>query len=179
MVELKIGDKVSFLDDDNEGVIVNIINKNKIQVEDKYGFLSDINPEKLVLVHDDFYNKTFDEIEQIKKEKIIPDKKKIIHDTKIEIPEIDLHIHNILENTTNMTNYDIVLFQINFAEKKMIAFHKKGYKKIIFIHGKGQGVLKNEIISFFQKKYNAMYQDASYSKYGLGGATLIYIKDIN
>ena len=48
--------------------------------------------------------------------------------------------------------------------------------KIVFIHGKGDGILKNEIIKAFKKDYKKMdFQDASFQEYGYG-ATMVIIK---
>ena len=48
--------------------------------------------------------------------------------------------------------------------------------KIVFIHGKGNGVLRQEIIKTLKYKYKScLYQDASFREYGFG-ATLVTIK---
>ena len=52
---------------------------------------------------------------------------------------------------------------------------KKG-KKIIFIHGKGEGVLRNAIVNELHYRYKRYsYQDASFQEYGYG-ATQVTIK---
>lgn len=49
-------------------------------------------------------------------------------------------------------------------------------QKIVFIHGKGEGVLRNAIINEIKSKYkNCSYQDASFREYGFG-ATLVTIR---
>ena len=53
--------------------------------------------------------------------------------------------------------------------------NKKG-QKIVFIHGKGNGILKNSILTELKTKYkNYYYQDASFREYGFG-ATMVTIK---
>lgn len=48
-------------------------------------------------------------------------------------------------------------------------------KKIVFIHGKGEGVLRNAIINELRSKYKSYtYQDASFREYGFG-ATMVTI----
>ena len=44
---------------------------------------------------------------------------------------------------------------------------------MVFIHGKGEGVLKLEL-EFLFKNYNVKWYEASFKKYGLG-ATEVYI----
>jgi len=47
-------------------------------------------------------------------------------------------------------------------------------RKIVFIHGVGNGVLKNEIRKQLERKYKVYYQDASFREYGYG-ATMVII----
>jgi len=56
--------------------------------------------------------------------------------------------------------------------KKAIA---ERVKKIVFIHGKGDGVLKTEIRQELKTNYKKyQFQDASFQQYGFG-ATMVYI----
>ncbi|HCF81364.1 MAG TPA: DUF2027 domain-containing protein, partial [Porphyromonadaceae bacterium] len=48
--------------------------------------------------------------------------------------------------------------------------------KIVFIHGKGDGVLKNTLLKEIKNKYKSCYyQDASFREYGFG-ATMVTIR---
>ena len=48
------------------------------------------------------------------------------------------------------------------------------HKKIVFIHGVGNGVLKNEIRKALEKKYKwHTFQDASFKEYGYGATMVI------
>jgi dsDNA-specific endonuclease/ATPase MutS2 len=51
-----------------------------------------------------------------------------------------------------------------------------GTRRIVFIHGVGNGRLKHEILKTLNRKYPKLrYQDASFKKYGYG-ATLVMLK---
>jgi DNA-nicking Smr family endonuclease len=92
------------------------------------------------------------------------------------IIEKDLHINELLDTTTGMSAADIIDYQLSKFHET-IAQHKnnKG-QRIVFIHGKGNGVLRNEIIKQLKTKYSTFtYQDASFREYGFG-ATMITIK---
>ena len=82
-----------------------------------------------------------------------------------------------MSNTKGLTNYDIVQYQLKYLEKEIIKYYKKGIKKIVIIHGKGEGVLRKEVYSYI-KKYDIDIEDASFEKYGVRGATSIYIRNI-
>lgn len=89
---------------------------------------------------------------------------------------IDLHAEQILDTTAGMNAGDILEYQLkNFRDTiKQYAGHKG--QKLIFIHGKGAGVLRRAIINELTYKYkNYTYQDASFQEYGYG-ATLVTIK---
>ncbi len=89
--------------------------------------------------------------------------------------EIDLHITELLDDTRGMSAKDMLDYQMQvFKDKLDQAFKDPNVKKVIFIHGKGNGRLRHEIRSFLDRK-KIPYQDASFAKYGFG-ATLVFIK---
>ncbi len=90
-------------------------------------------------------------------------------DKKASPLEVDLHINNLLDSTTGMENKDIIEYQLKvFHEKMNENISNKGFK-IIFIHGKGDGILRAAIIKELKSKYkNCKYQDASFREYGFG-----------
>lgn len=95
---------------------------------------------------------------------------------KNQVVEIDLHAHEVLENTAGLENSDILEYQLKTFRDTMEQFKKKKGQRIVFIHGKGEGVLKNALIKELKKHYkSATYQDASFQEYGFG-ATMITIR---
>lgn len=124
---------------------------------------------------------TPEEIETAMKEKthtsssrprISPVKKQKAND----LLEIDLHITELLDNTNGLEPADILDYQMTkFREILNDNKDNKG-QKIVFIHGKGNGVLKKTILDELKNKYKSYYvQDASFREYGFG-ATMITIK---
>ncbi|MDH8701224.1 hypothetical protein M2138_000563 [Dysgonomonadaceae bacterium PH5-43] len=108
-----------------------------------------------------------------KPRKIIPQAKK---DKKPAIIEIDLHINQLLDTTAGLSNTDMLQYQLSkFRETIEENKNKKG-QKIVFIHGKGEGVLRTAILNELKTKYkNYPTQDASFKEYGFG-ATMVTIK---
>ena len=75
-----------------------------------------------------------------------------------------------------MTNTDILNHQLDVFRKTLQENEKNKGKKIVFIHGKGEGVLRAAVINELRyrfKKYT--YQDASFQEYGYG-ATMVTIR---
>ena len=71
-----------------------------------------------------------------------------------------------------MTKHDKLLLQLSTAKIKIDDAIKNKYSKIIFIHGVGKGVLKNELIKLFDSYSNIEYYDASYMEYGYGATEI-------
>ncbi|MGM9845051.1 MAG: DUF2027 domain-containing protein [Muribaculaceae bacterium] len=89
---------------------------------------------------------------------------------------IDLHIHELLDNTAGLSNADMLNCQIDkFREVMDQNLHNYG-RKIIFIHGKGEGVLRQAITKELNNRYKGHdVQDASFREYGFG-ATQVCIR---
>ncbi|MCD8031920.1 MAG: DUF2027 domain-containing protein [Bacteroides sp.] len=90
--------------------------------------------------------------------------------------EVDLHIDALLDDTTGMNNADMLQYQMDKFREVMEQYQGKREQKIVFIHGKGDGVLRKSILDELRRKYPACrYQDASFREYGYG-ATMVTIK---
>lgn len=94
-----------------------------------------------------------------------------------EIVVVDLHAHEILETTVGMEAVDILHYQLDYFNKIMKEYARKPGQKIVFIHGKGEGVLRAAIINELTYRYKrCKYQDASFQEYGFG-ATMVTIRN--
>ena len=93
-----------------------------------------------------------------------------------ETIEIDLHINELLDTTAGLSNAAMLQCQLDkFHEVLNENKNRKG-QKIVFIHGKGEGVLRKEIEKLLKTQYKTYYfQDASFREYGFG-ATMVTIK---
>ena len=89
---------------------------------------------------------------------------------------VDLHAGELLDTTSGMNSADILNHQLDVFRKTIEQYrHKKG-QRIVFIHGKGEGVLRAAIIHELNYRYKQYpHQDASFREYGYG-ATQITIK---
>lgn len=89
---------------------------------------------------------------------------------------IDLHASELLETTSGLSAADILNHQLDVFRKTMDEYKSKTGTKLIFIHGKGEGVLRHAIIHELNYRYKRCpYQDASFQEYGYG-ATQVTIK---
>lgn len=93
----------------------------------------------------------------------------------LPIVEVDLHIGELVDTPAGMNNADMLNLQLDTVRKTMIQHLRRKGQKIVFIHGKGEGVLRKAVIELLKKDYpKAELQDASFREYGFG-ATLVTI----
>lgn len=89
--------------------------------------------------------------------------------------EVDLHIDELVDTTAGMKNGDMLGLQLDTVRKTMQEHSKRKGQKIVFIHGKGDGVLRKAVRDLLKKEYaKCDIQDASFQEYGFG-ATLVTI----
>ncbi|MCE5178349.1 MAG: DUF2027 domain-containing protein [Porphyromonadaceae bacterium] len=101
---------------------------------------------------------------------------RIVKKEKDQPLEIDLHADALLDTTAGMNNADLLEYQLQKFNEVMTGNLRNKKQKIVFIHGKGDGVLKNAILKELKTKYpTCYYQDASFQEYGYG-ATMVTIK---
>jgi dsDNA-specific endonuclease/ATPase MutS2 len=94
---------------------------------------------------------------------------------KVEKREIDLHINNLIDDVKGLENKDILEIQMEKFHSEMKSAIADNLKRIVFIHGIGNGTLKNEVRKALTNQYSKYeYHDASYKEYGFG-ATLVVI----
>ena len=90
------------------------------------------------------------------------------------VEEVDLHIEAIVEDVGGMSNAEILEVQLARFEMALEGALRSKQKKIVFIHGLGNGKLKNEVRRRLEKRGIA-YQDAPFKEYGYG-ATVVVLK---
>lgn len=96
-------------------------------------------------------------------------KGRFVENRKSDNIVIDLHAHVILETQAGMSATDILNYQLDIFRKTLDQHKNEKGAKIVFIHGKGEGVLRRAIINELKYKYKKYtYQDASFQEYGYG-----------
>ena len=89
--------------------------------------------------------------------------------------EVDLHIDQLVDTTAGMDNAAMLTLQLDKVRSVMKANSRRIGQKVIFIHGKGDGVLRRAVLDLLKKEYpKAGTQDASFREYGFG-ATLVTV----
>lgn len=119
------------------------------------------------------------DIANVIKEKEIQNKKinkpkEFAKPATLHLVEVDLHLTSLLDNTKGMSKSEMLDFQVDKFKEELAKAQKIHHiKKIVFIHGKGNGSLKTKIRSYLDSN-KIKFQDASFQKYGFG-ATLVFV----
>ena len=189
-MNFKIGDKVRFLNSDGHGIIIKILDSERVELENNFGFqeeykFSDIVPERN---QEDYEteNLAFDDEVKSKinaektNKKNFDLKRKFRHLEKYGSKErvvLDLHVENLIDSHHGLSNSAILKIQMtNFKDFLNKSIDKK-QRKIVVIHGVGEGVLRHEIrkeLDIYHPYFE--YFDASYDEFGYGATEIRLIK---
>ncbi len=170
------GDRVEVLDEAIAG-IVQQVEGDEVTILTDDGFPMRFMSHDLVKIEGDITVSNF-EAAQVKKQKELPKKRTspVLRPKERSAPkmEVDLHIHQLVKSSKGMSNYDMLNIQLETAKRQLDFAIRKRIQKVVFIHGVGEGVLKEELHYLFNRYENLKFYDADYQKYGLG-ATEVYI----
>lgn len=88
---------------------------------------------------------------------------------------VDLHMDALTDTLAGMSNSDMLNMQLDTVRRTMQEHCRRIGQKIVFIHGKGEGVLRKAVMTLLRKEYpSAELQDASFREFGFG-ATLVTV----
>lgn len=95
------------------------------------------------------------------------------HRTQGTEAEVDLHISALRERYDNLSPHEILNIQVKYFESALANAIAKGYRKVVFIHGIGNGALKQAITNRLNDYENINVQAASFAKYGAGALEVL------
>ena len=170
------GDNVRLLDEPGQGIVIST-NNNLVEVEID-GMVISFRKNQLVKVEfDDLVSPNIEEAEKIAKDKLrsIEAKAKLTHlkAQKNVTYELDLHIQELLDRYEHMTNAQILEHQMSCCKRFLKEARQKKWRKVILIHGVGEGVLRAEIRHWLDKLEYVVYHDAPYRTYGYGATEVL------
>lgn len=177
---MKINDKVQALDDNFEGFVVDI-QDNMVDVKSDDGFVVRFRQSELIpaISAQDAARlgrvpqAAIQEKEGAKTKKTNP-LESLKKKNKVPPMEVDLHIEKLVNRSGGMSNFDILNLQLETAKRQLAFARNKRIQRMVFIHGVGEGVLKEELYYVLRQQENIDFYDADYQKYGLG-ATEVYL----
>jgi hypothetical protein len=194
MREIRVGDRVKFLNDVGEGVVLEIKGALAV-VEDEDGFDREHPLKDLISVggkqeEAEMYGNKLPDLSEILARDMSEERQKKIQDVfdvkyanaratnqkrRGEYMEIDLHFHELVDDISGLKDRTKLDIQLNHFERMMRIAAEQKIKRIVFIHGVGEGVLRHQIRSRLEMYYpECTVRDANPREYG-AGATEIFL----
>lgn len=178
--KFKLMDKVLWLDDDLAGRIVEVLPNDNFMVETEEGFLMKasskeliIFPSKVKLSIDD--NELQKQLGLKESSQQMPRSYKRVS-KQIPALEVDLHIEAIVENIRGLTNYEMLNKQLETAQQQLYFARSRRIKRVVFIHGVGEGVLKSELETLLRRQDDLYFYPADVKEYGYGATELYFFE---
>ncbi|MFL5730871.1 MAG: DUF2027 domain-containing protein [Cytophagaceae bacterium] len=141
--------------------------KQQVPLLNKEGFLFRLDEENLKFSPEEIRDKMFESKTQMTST-----------EKSIEKPatEVDLHIEKLVKEHASMTASEMLDLQIKTFEKTLENALASDMEEIIFIHGAGNGILKNQIQKILSRNRQIkFFKDARKEKFGYG-ATQVRLK---
>ena len=90
---------------------------------------------------------------------------------------IDLHLESLPASGSGMTDVEKHQYQLHFFRMQMQQHLRHRGRRVVVIHGKGNGVLRNEIRQILKRDFSTQVEmhDADFSRYE-EGATLVIVQ---
>ena len=194
-MEIKIGSEVKFLNDVGGGIVLEIFSDGTASVQREDGFDMKYNLTELMLVSDSIteqeeeYNNKLPDLAKIIAQDVNEERQKLIQkDFEIKYANvratnqqrrgehmvIDLHIHELIDDQSGLQDRTKLDIQLNHFERMMRIAGEQRVKRVIFIHGVGQGVLRNQIRTRLDSYYpDCTVRDGNPREYGAGATEVI------
>lgn len=184
-MENKVGKKVKFVNENLAAEVISVISEDKLLVLADDGFEYEVLLTEIILINEDdtisyqipnqiIENKTF--ISQSNSFKSILSRYTATTKYQFEkVIEIDLHLEELVEFPNKLEDWQKLHTQIQHVKKCLHAAFDEKVRRIVFIHGKGTGVLRTELRNFLSTYDDIIIKEADFREYG-GGATEVIIK---
>ncbi len=90
------------------------------------------------------------------------------HKTGEREAEVDLHMHELVPDPSGFEKVEILEYQKNYFIRCLESAVASGFRKITFIHGVGNGVLRDVLLDYLKKQEGIEVIDAPLQKFGVG-----------
>lgn len=175
----QVGDRVQLLDEEGEGIILELLPNNKVIVEVhdfpfEYAMhqIIKVGANNAVIHHTEAKN--FDHLINRNIIKSSPEiqlhipLKVFDKISRLGFPEIDLHIYELVDKPQHLSNSEMIQIQIFRLEQFIQHCIDTLVNEFVVIHGVGEGVLRLEVRKVLKSHGNMQYDVADFREYGAG-----------
>jgi dsDNA-specific endonuclease/ATPase MutS2 len=184
------GDEVSFLDEEGRGRVLRMAGKDRAVVRTQEGFELEYPLKVLVKRATDHVYPVSEHqarlvasndrlLEQVDRNKgrgaSLVNGGRVVR--RVEDPslmEVDLHLEKLIDNKAGLSDGEKLTYQLDYFERMLNTAIRERKRRLVVIHGVGEGVLREEVRKVLQFYEGCRFDDADPRRYG-GGATVIDI----
>ena len=164
---MKIGDKVSVIDEDLEGTLVSVKDKTAV-FEDLHGFRHEYPLAQLVLRG----NLIYDEVPLTKKEET---KKNISQKHQKNVMKIDLHFDQLVKNPNEYDSWERLFIQKEKLQETLDFCRANKIKNLEIIHGLGDGTLQNMVYEVLKISAHIEFEENEFFKHSSASVKVIIL----
>ncbi len=185
----KKGDRVAFVDEVGGGVVLDVPSPGRVKVRTDEGFVLVRSGKELVPYDPEYVKQAYrisdhqagmvaaNDVMEEKRQRRKGDNRPGKTPKKPEdgsVAEVDLHLHELVEDETKLSQGEKLKYQLAYFERALEAAIRDGKRKLIVIHGVGEGVLREEVRRVLLFYDGVRFHDANMARYG-SGATEVEI----
>ncbi len=164
---MKIGDKVSVLDEDLKGIVTSV-KENIVTFKDEFGFTHQYSKKNLVMQNADLYKGS----PKIQKEETVKITSKK-HNKKHLV--LDLHFENLVKNPYDYESFERLFIQKEKLLETIDFCRKNNLKKLEIIHGIGDGTLQRMVLDVLESQTGFEFYHAALLKNQSGSVLVEFV----
>ena len=194
MTSFQTGQRVKFLNDVGSATVVRV-EGSTVVVEDEDGFERSVSAAELMAAPDPEvearqYGDTIPDVAQLLAQEVGEKRmRELQKDFEVRYQhaqatnmarrdahmEGDLHIHELVDDQRGLPDRAKLAIQMDHFDRMMDIAKREKLRRIVFIHGVGQGVLRHQIRTTLEQHHpDCSYREGDPRKYG-SGATEVWL----
>ena len=194
MTFFQTGQRVKFLNDVGSATVVRV-DGSTVVVEDEDGFERSVSAAELMAAPDPEvearqYGDTIPDVAQLLAQEVGEKRmRELQKDFEVRYQhaqatnmarrdahmEVDLHIHELVDDQRGLPDRAKLAIQMDHFDRMMDIAKREKLRRIVFIHGVGQGVLRHQIRTTLEQHHpDCTYREGDPRKYG-SGATEVWL----
>ncbi|MBL7964956.1 MAG: Smr/MutS family protein [Flavobacteriales bacterium] len=187
---IQAGDRVAFLDEAGGGVVLRLVGRGRAVVRTDEGFEL-VQPVEALVRREQEKDRALARVSDHHahlvasndrlEEKRAADRKQPGSSRKAakgtagddpHVMEIDLHLHEIVEDERGLNDGEKLRFQLDYFERMLNTAIRERKRRLIVIHGVGEGVLREEVRKVLEYYEGVRFDDADPRRYGYGATAV-------
>lgn len=191
---IRPGDRFIFLDEPGGGVVVDLLSHNRAKVRTNDGFELEYPLKALVRLDrkatGNRYAVSDHQAQLIAANDKLEEEKRMLRrrgaslrtgktapkQEDNSVAEVDLHLHELLEDETALSQDEKLRYQLAYFERSLEGAIRNGKRKLIVIHGVGEGILREEVRKTLQYYEGVRFVDADPQRYGSGATEVTILR---